>query len=46
MILPLVSFPSQAGGSAASMRFVLRLLWSSLATLDNNKARGKTISDY
>lgn len=46
MILPLVSLPSQAGGSAASMRFVLHLLWSSLATLDNNRAPNKTIMDY
>lgn len=46
MTLLLVSLPSQAGGFAASMRFVLRLLWSSLATLDNSEARGKTIMDY
>jgi len=46
MTRPLVSLPSQAGGFAASMRFVLHLLWSSLATLDNNMASGKTLMGY
>lgn len=46
MILPLVSLPSQAGGSAASMRFVLHLLWSSLATFYNSEASGKTVMGY